>query len=169
MLVCPSAWTWGRSPWGTLQTIHEKNPVQLNGNVRLALQHFPWDVSLNFLRVPRLQLLESGVVSRSQSSPRQTLTGYCHSSLRTVFMDGMAPSAQEATGPSRREQPKDRAAAQPSSPHLRSQHAPAPQATKALLVLQLLPDFSKTRWSQQTNGFDLDAQDHQPSTAMFAS
>ena len=36
-------------------------------------------------------------------------------SPRTVLMDGMAPSASEATGPYRREQPKDRAAAQPNS------------------------------------------------------
>ena len=77
-LVGPSAWTWGRSPRGTLQTVHENFPVQLNRKVWTALQHFPWDVSLNFLRAPRLQLLESGVIARSQCIPRQTLTGSCH-------------------------------------------------------------------------------------------
>ena len=57
----------------------------------------------------------------------------------------MAPSAPEATGPSKREQPKDRAAAQPSSPcHLRSQatrtcppsHGGAPRALAAARLLK---------------------------------
>ena len=74
-----------------------------------------------------------------------------HASLRKVFMDEMAPSAPEATVPSRREQPKDRAAAQPRSPcHLAARtctpsHGGAPRALAATRLL-------KTRWSQQTSG-----------------
>ena len=90
-------------------------------------------------------------------------------SLRTVFIDGMAPSAPEATGPSRREQPKDRAAAQPSSPcHLRSQAARTcpPSHGGALRALAAARLLKNTLVSAAS---DLHAQNHQPGTAILAS
>ena len=65
-----------------------------------------------------------------------------HASLRTVFIEGTSPSAPDATGPSRREQPKDQAAAQ-------SNRAALPPAKPGST---LLPDFSRRRWSQQSSG-----------------
>ena len=65
LLACASAWALGGSPWRALQAVHEF-PVQLNGYVLVALDDL------------QLHLLESGVVSWSRSSSRQTLTGSCH-------------------------------------------------------------------------------------------
>ena len=76
-------------------------------------------------------------------------------SLRTVFMDGMAPSAPEATGPSRREQPKDRAGcatkqplppAEPGGTHL------PPKPRRRSSCFSCCQTSQKHAWSQQTNG-----------------